>query len=72
MTLGNQGGLVNEFDAFADATESVSDDNAAGADERLSDARSGLGMLRIVTIAAGLIVAVLVAIGYGQRLREYR
>ncbi|MDQ3177152.1 MAG: hypothetical protein M3Q72_06345 [Actinomycetota bacterium] len=72
MTLGNQGGLVDDFDAFADATESVSDDNAARADERLSDARSGLGMLRILTIAAGLIVAVLVAIGYGQRLREYR
>jgi len=72
MTLGNESGLVNEFDAFADATESVSDDNAARADERLSDARSGLGMLRILTIAAGLIVAVLVAIGYGQRLREYR
>ena len=38
----------------------------------MSSAADGLAVLRVVLFLAGLSVAALVLVGYGQRLREYR
>jgi hypothetical protein len=50
----------------------VIETNATSADHSLDEAGSSLDVLRIVTLLVGLAIAVLGAIGFGQRLREYR
>lgn len=66
------GDAAAAFEAF----DGVSSDAAAllgrKAASAMSSATDGLAGLRIVVFLAGLIVAALVLVGYGQRLREYR
>lgn len=66
------GDAAAAFEAF----DGVSRDAAAllghKAASAMSSAADGLAGLRIVVFLAGLIVAALVLVGYGQRLREYR
>lgn len=38
----------------------------------LDNARSPLGAMRVVLLLAGLVAALLAAVGFGQRLKEYR
>ena len=61
--------------AFADF-DTVSRDAAAmlgvQAASAMSSAADGLAALRVLAFLAGLVVAALVLVGYGQRLREYR
>jgi hypothetical protein len=72
MSLGRSGDLSTQFDDFDTKMQKVIDTNSASADRSLDDAGSSLGALRIITLLVGLVVAVLGAIGFGQRLREYR
>ncbi len=61
-----------EFDAFAQAAETDLVADSAAATSSFADSVGQLGALRILVVLAGLAVAVLAVIGYGQRLREYR
>jgi hypothetical protein len=60
------------FDAFAQQSGALVEDSAAAASAALSSAGSSLNSLRVVVFLAGLVVAGLAIIGYGQRSREYR
>lgn len=57
------------FDNQITSTAATLGDDAALA---MSSAADGLGALRLLAFLAGLAVAALVIVGYGQRLREYR
>ena len=64
--------LVTAFNhADAVATDQLQA-NVRQADAALADAAAPLGGLRWFLIVAGLAVAVLAVVGYGQRSREYR
>ncbi len=71
-SLGQAGTVATSFESFADATASVVDDASRRADQQLVDARSSLASLRLFVIVVGLLAAVLAAVGFGQRIREYR
>ena len=60
------------FLAFTDAVGDARADEAAAAVAALDDAKGSLDILRWFVLAAGLIAAATVVVGFGQRLREYR
>ncbi|MEO7397425.1 MAG: hypothetical protein ABIW84_02570 [Ilumatobacteraceae bacterium] len=60
------------FDEFSAGIESSVQRNAFSARAALADAGSGLGGARVALLIGGLLAGALVAVGYGQRLREYR
>ena len=64
--------VTGTFNAFARDGESLVATSAADAAAELADAGSSLGGLRVVVFLAGLVIAVLAVVGYGQRSREYR
>ena len=62
-------------DAFAEFDRSSQNALAASsarADDDLGDAADRLGNLRWIVLIGGLLVALLVVLGYARRLREYR
>ena len=63
---------VGSFEEFATLTGDVIGDRTAAAVEGFEDASAHLGALSLLVVAAGLAIAVLSALGYAQRLREYR
>ncbi len=71
-SLGQTGTVASSFESFADSTASVVDDASRRADRQLADSRSSLASLRLFAIVTGLLAAVLAAVGFGQRIREYR
>ncbi|NMD24633.1 MAG: hypothetical protein GYA65_10675, partial [Actinobacteria bacterium] len=60
------------FAAFDEASSAAAASLGAEAASAMSSAADGLAVLRVVLFLAGLSVAALVLVGYGQRLREYR
>ncbi len=60
------------FDVFDQNIGQIVVDEGSNASSLLADAVSPLRSLRNVVFVAGLVVAVLAALGCGQRLREYR
>ena len=64
--------VPNEFDDFDRSVGQIIVTEGADASSRLRDAVSPLRSLRNVVFVAGLVVAVLAALGCGQRLKEYR
>lgn len=60
------------FATFSDNIETDVQNRAARARVDLGEASSGLGGARWAVLIGSLAAAALVAIGYGQRLREYR
>jgi len=58
-----------DFDVASGDTAAALGEQAASA---MSSAADGLAVLRVLAFLAGLVVAALVLVGYGQRLREYR
>jgi hypothetical protein len=63
---------VRSFDDFDQAVSQIVANEGTNASARLSDAVSPLSSLRNIVFVAGLVIAVLAALGVGQRLREYR
>lgn len=63
---------VAQFDNFDRGVGGVVKTDGDGASTRLDNAIGPLRALRIVVFLVGLAVAALGAIGFGQRLREYR
>jgi hypothetical protein len=63
---------VDAFDAFDQAVGKIATTEGTTASARLSDAVNPLSSLRNIVFLAGLVVAVLAALGCGQRLKEYR
>ncbi|MDO8389612.1 MAG: hypothetical protein Q7V57_03910 [Actinomycetota bacterium] len=61
-----------QFNRFTRDIELTSDGHATTAANALADAPGGVQGARVVVFLAGLVVAALVLIGYGRRLREYR
>ena len=64
--------VPGRFDEFDQNSGQIVIDEGAAASSFLADAVSPLRSLRNVVFVAGLVVAVLAALGCGQRLREYR
>ncbi len=60
------------FDNFSADIETSVTSRAADAQRNLADASSGLSAARWAILIGALSAAALVAVGYGQRLREYR
>ncbi len=60
------------FDEFSTDIGSAVQSRSASAQAALGDAGSGLDGARWPVLLGALVAAALVAIGYGQRLREYR
>jgi hypothetical protein len=60
------------FDQFDRQVGQVATDESTSASARLRNAVSPLNLLRNIVFVAGLLVAALAALGFGQRLREYR
>jgi hypothetical protein len=65
----NAVGAFDDFDRIVSGIVGVKGDAAS---TRLSDALNPLGALRNIVFLLGLVVAVLAALGCGQRMREYR
>lgn len=65
-------GAPAKFVAFAQSADSDLATDTTDATAALHDSVGSLGALRVLVVLAGLATAVLAAIGYGQRLREYR
>ena len=77
VSLGQQltpGGIdaLSVFDDFDRAVGEIVTARGAATATQLADAASALGTWRVVVFVAGLVIAVLGAVGCGQRLREYR
>lgn len=64
--------LVEQFDNADRLAQASVEANVSRATKAMSDAAGPLSTLRWLTLLAGLAVAVLAVIGYGQRSREYR
>ena len=60
------------FDAFDKAVGQIATAEGSTASTRLSSAVHPLSSLRNIVFLAGLVTAVLAALGVGQRLKEYR
>ena len=76
-SLGNEptpNGLnaVMAFNGFDDSVGKIVAAEGSDASTLISDALSPLRSLRNIVFVAGLVVAVLAALGCGQRIREYR
>jgi len=63
---------ASAFDAFDQAVGQIATAEGATASTRLNSAVDPLNALRNIVFLAGLVIAVLAALGCGQRLREYR
>jgi len=63
---------VTPFEEFATASAATIQSRSAAAAQGFDDARSNLALLAVLIVIAGLVIAVLAVLGYGQRLREYR
>ncbi len=63
---------VDAFDDFDRRVGEIVAADGARASAQLGDAASPLRRLRNIVFLAGLAIAVLAALGYGQRLKEYR
>ena len=63
---------VKAFDDFDQAVGKIATAEGSTASARLSDAVDPLSLLRNIVFLAGLVIAVLAALGCGQRLKEYR
>ncbi len=63
---------ATDFDALAAASADVLDERAAAAQGEFDRADRSLPLLRLLVVLAGAAIAALAAVGYGQRLREYR
>jgi hypothetical protein len=77
MSLGksisaNGTNAAEAFDQFDRQVGQVATDESASASLRLRNAESPLNSLRNIVFVAGLVVAALAALGFGQRLKEYR
>jgi hypothetical protein len=59
----------NDFDQIVGEIATI---EGASASQRLGDAAAPLRRLRNIVFVAGLVIAALAALGYGQRLKEYR
>ena len=63
---------VTVFDEFDQLVGEISTSEGSAASSRLTDAIEPLTSLRNIVFLAGLAIAVLAALGCGQRLKEYR
>ena len=63
---------ANAFDGFDQAVGQIATAEGSTASARLNSAVDPLNALRNIVFLAGLVIAVLAALGCGQRLREYR
>ena len=63
---------VKAFDDFDQAVGKIATTEGSTASARLSSAVHPLSSLRNIVFLAGLVIAVLAALGCGQRLKEYR
>lgn len=63
---------VVPFGNFAEASAQLVDESSAAATSALAAATDGLGLMRVLVFLTGMLVIVMAALGYGQRLREYR
>ena len=63
---------ASAFDGFDQAVGQIATAEGATASTRLSEAVDPLNSLRNLVFFAGLVIAVLAALGCGQRLKEYR
>ena len=63
---------ADAFDAFDKAVGQIATAEGSTASTRLSSAVHPLNSLRNLVFLAGLVIAVLAALGCGQRLKEYR
>lgn len=63
---------VESFNAFDLTVGQIAAQEGDNASSRLAEANSGLPSLRNIVFLAGLVIAVLAALGIGQRSREYR
>jgi len=70
VSLGAQS--TSAFDRFDQAVGQIATTEGSTASERLNTAVDPLNMLRNIAFLAGLVIAVLAALGCGQRLKEYR
>lgn len=61
-----------DFAAFAESSREAVATQASAAQDAFGAADDSLPLLRLLVVLAGLAIAVLASIGYGQRLREYR
>ena len=60
------------FEGFDQAVGTIATAEGSTASSRLSSAVHPLNSLRNIVFLAGLVIAVLAALGCGQRLKEYR
>ncbi len=63
---------VDSFNAFDLTVGQIATQEGDNASSLLAEAGSGLNSLRNTVFVAGLVIAVLAALGIGQRLKEYR
>jgi len=63
---------VASFEAFASTSGDAISAQSAAAARGFENAVDGLGVLAFLIVIAGLAIAVLAVLGYGQRVREYR
>ena len=63
---------VEVFNAFDQNIGQIVSDEGSSASQRLGTAVEPLNSLRNIVFLSGLVIAVLVAVGCGQRLKEYR
>jgi hypothetical protein len=63
---------VESFNAFDLTVGEIAAHEGDDASSRLTEAGSGLASLRNIVFLGGLVIAVLAALGVGQRSREYR
>jgi hypothetical protein len=63
---------ASAFDSFDQAVGQVATAEGSTASTRLNSAVDPLNALRNIAFLAGLVIAVLAALGCGQRLKEYR
>ncbi|HVE18831.1 MAG TPA: hypothetical protein VNB52_07090, partial [Ilumatobacteraceae bacterium] len=63
---------ASAFDGFDQAVGQIATAQGSAASARLNSAVDPLKSLRNIVFLAGLVVAVLAALGCGQRLKEYR
>ena len=60
------------FDAFALSSDEIAQTRIDAATAGLASSSDGLAAMRVLVFLAGLLVAALALVGYGQRAKEYR